>query len=363
MRWLIVLALVVPAFATNYTVKAGGGGNFTTISACMTQMSSNGTGVSDTCTVFAGTYTENVTVPAGSVGNYKIVNVNGSDIVTVNGEFTINSHTKVIGNCPFNTSIGNCGFSIQNTSSPGTLCVNGTTNMTDYFVSHVSMYACGGIVTGANGSNSNNGYFGYITFAYSCSTSGAPNVCTAGQIRGDNILLEFIATSHVSDGFYFAGAHITYRDSLFGPTVDTDCGSNSGNCHIDFMQADANQVGGARPVQYLLLERNTIQNMTVTGTGDAHAIGLFQAESCGGLCFNGIVRYTVANNVAHGGIIDDNSGNNPPPAAWDNVSAYNNTFYDVDHADASTNGSGTDGYTHGSSGAMSVNNIDRKSVV
>ena len=37
----------------------------------------------DTCTVYAGTYHENVTVPAGTAGNYKTITVNGSDVVNV----------------------------------------------------------------------------------------------------------------------------------------------------------------------------------------------------------------------------------------------------------------------------------------
>ena len=49
---LVLLNLVLlcsRAEATAFTVKAGGGGNFTTISAC-----ANAAGAGDTCTVFAG---------------------------------------------------------------------------------------------------------------------------------------------------------------------------------------------------------------------------------------------------------------------------------------------------------------------
>src|SRR5882724_9067866 len=82
----------IPLLATNYTVKSGGGGNYSTIQQCATAMASG-----DTCTVFAGTYNANVTVPAGTAGNYKTITVNGSDVVSVTGSFTLNSYTKVSG--------------------------------------------------------------------------------------------------------------------------------------------------------------------------------------------------------------------------------------------------------------------------
>src|SRR5215472_2511668 len=107
-----VLSLAISCFATNYTVKSGGGGSFTTMAACASQMSTNGTGVSDTCTVFAGTYNETVTIPSGSTGIYKIFNVNGSDVVSVQG-FIMGSHTQVIGNCPTKQGTvitATCGF-------------------------------------------------------------------------------------------------------------------------------------------------------------------------------------------------------------------------------------------------------------
>src|ERR1700723_1427282 len=88
-----VLLLAVSANAADLTVKSGGGGNYTTIQSCAAAMSAG-----DTCTVYAGTYNENVTVPAGTAGNYKTITVNGSDVVSVLG-FTLNSHTKLIGNC------------------------------------------------------------------------------------------------------------------------------------------------------------------------------------------------------------------------------------------------------------------------
>ena len=88
-----ILVINLSALAANYTVKPSGG-NYSTIQACASAMSAG-----DTCTVYAGTYHENVTVSAGTAGNYKTITVNGSDVVNISGGFTLNSHTKLIGNC------------------------------------------------------------------------------------------------------------------------------------------------------------------------------------------------------------------------------------------------------------------------
>src|SRR5437762_3354460 len=97
-RYLTV-ALVLFSFAgtalaqctgsPNCTVKAAGGGGYTTIQACATAMA-NG----DTCTVFVGTYNEHVTVTSGGVAAYKTLTVNGTDVVNVL-DFTISSHVKI----------------------------------------------------------------------------------------------------------------------------------------------------------------------------------------------------------------------------------------------------------------------------
>ena len=73
-----ILLLSSMAFAVNKTVKAGGGGDYTTIQACATAISAG-----DSCTVYAGTYAESPSIPAGTAGNYKTITVNGSDVVSV----------------------------------------------------------------------------------------------------------------------------------------------------------------------------------------------------------------------------------------------------------------------------------------
>src|SRR5690348_1974521 len=95
-----VLVLAVSASAADYSVKADGSGNYSTIQACANAMA-NG----DTCTVFAGTYSEHPSVPAGTSGSPKTITVNGNDVVHVLG-FTLGNYVNVIGNCPVPSSIG-----------------------------------------------------------------------------------------------------------------------------------------------------------------------------------------------------------------------------------------------------------------
>src|SRR6267142_2409168 len=107
---LAFLVFAQSSRATVFTVKAAGGGNFTTIQACVNGMASG-----DTCLVFVGTYNEVVTLSAGGVSSYKIIQANATDVVNVFG-FVMASHTKVLGNCtgaPGLSRIGTCGFNVK----------------------------------------------------------------------------------------------------------------------------------------------------------------------------------------------------------------------------------------------------------
>src|ERR1035441_9908950 len=84
LRAFVYFTLLFFAFrveASTYTVKAGGGGSYTTISACAAVAKAG-----DTCTVYAGTYSETVTpANSGSAGSPITYAVNPGDCVTVNG--------------------------------------------------------------------------------------------------------------------------------------------------------------------------------------------------------------------------------------------------------------------------------------
>ncbi len=354
--WFLLVPL--SAFATNYTVKAGGGGNYTTISACTSAMA-NG----DTCTVYAGTYTENVTISAGALGSIRTVNVNGTDVVTIVGSVTEGSYDSLIGNCTTVPSTPGTCLTVENPSSPNTAqCLTITTPATAPVVENTNFYECGsGYMVGQSSSTGTVSYlvFKGNTLSYSCSTAAVPNVCTAMEVNGDHNLIQGNSFSHVSDGPYYYGAHNYFIGNDFGPTADSDCGSNSSNCHIDLLQSDANVTGGAAASQYLVIESNKVHDMAVTGSfagSGAHAGPLLQAESCSSLCFNAIIRFDTAYHIAGGGTTDDNSGVTPPPQAWINVKAYNNDWIDMLNTNTGV-GADVNGHSHGSSGGSNVNEI------
>jgi hypothetical protein len=320
-----ILLMAVSAHATTYTVKAGGGGNYTTIQACAATMSAG-----DTCMVYAGTYSENVSVPAGTLGSVKTLTVNGSDVVYILGTVTLNSYTSIVGNCTANSdsTYGTCGFSVGEPSSPSSgHCVALASNASTVRITNNSFYACGPyMVSEPTSSSTDNVYIGGNTFAYSCSTSSSPNVCNMMQINGTHQLIENNDFSHVGDGPYLNGEWIVLRHNTMHDIETTDCGSNSGNCHIDFMQADQSGGTTGEGVQHILLENNTITNMlanggSVSGAG-VHATGLFQNSASASNFQYGIVRFQNVSHVDGGGLFNDTNN-------WAYLKTYNDNYIDI----------------------------------
>jgi hypothetical protein len=289
--------------ATTYTVKAGGGGSFATIQACVNAMASG-----DTCVVYAGTYNERVAVSAGSTGGYKTITANSGDTVKVLG-FSINSHTKVI------------GFHISNLSSPsGGSCVSVAGNSTDWFITNNVMTSCGSgggmISEPLSVSGTAYGYIQGNTLSWGCSTPSAPNVCEGMLINGDHHLIERNDISHVSDGITNYGSFNVYRGNTMHDTGAADCGSNSSNCHIDFIESEPNTSGGiTRPAAYLLYEGNYQTN----NSGSNAHVFLTQGDACGGACHNVIIRYNHAYVLGTYWLLDQ-LGN------FSHVKDYNNTI-------------------------------------
>jgi len=324
-----ILALTVTSWActtgASGNCEVGSGKTYSTISSCLSAMSAG-----QTCMVFAGTYNESPRISAGTAGNYNTLTVNPGDTATILG-VTLNSHTKVN------------GFHIQNTSSPGTACISVVGNSTDIYETNNIMYACGGIREPA-GTNNTHIFIQGNTLSYPCSTSTSPNVCTAMVINGDYHLIEKNDLSHFSDGPYLNGRWIVMRkNNEHDINGNTDCGSNSSNCHIDFMQADTSG-GSGGPVEFILIENNTVNNWV----GETHAIGLFQGESCGSNCFDAIVRFHKVSHVGGGGLFNDTS-------IWNNVKTYNNTYADINNT-LNGNGELTNTFTC-CSGGSDINDI------
>lgn len=350
---LVFFSLCIPAWATNYTVKAGGGGDFTTMAACATQMSTNGTGVSDTCTVFAGTYNENVSIPAGSAGNYKIFNVNGSDVVSVLS-FTAASHTQIIGNCPEKqgtVTTATCGFFISNPSSPGNAaCVSMGAN-TDIYVRHNVMYACAaGLGSGSNTggpsiSSSTGASFLYVqgnTISYPAATVGSPSFTGIGMlVKGDHTLFENNDLSHYTLGVkYEANSNCIFRNNSFHDQLETE---GSSNAHTDiFFSEPGIATNTANEVMEGNLERNAV--------GPNAKGPLEQNESCGTGCTGIIFRFNIVSRTGSGAITNDKS--------WPHVVVYNNTFVDEGReAPFNTPGGGGDNMQSTGAGQAVLNSL------
>lgn len=246
---LPVLLLSLSAEATNYTVIQTGGGNFTTIQACATAMSAG-----DTCTVYAGTYNENVTVTAGTAGNFKTIQVNGNDLVYVLS-FFVDSYNKIIGGTtPTPTSTG---LHIQNPTSPNSFpCVQINVSATQVYIQNTNLYACGvlGVINVINTAP----YASYVyiqnnTFAYGCSTSSAPNVCPAVLAFGDHWLVEGNDVSHILLGVNRLGSYGVIRNNTFHDNYGRDPNG------IGFPEYDC--------IPSLVGTTGTISGTTVTWTG------------------------------------------------------------------------------------------------
>jgi hypothetical protein len=291
--------------AASYTVKAGGGGNFSTIQACATAMAAG-----DTCVVYAGTYNENVTVSAGAAGSYKTVTVNSGDTANVYS-FTLNSHTKIV------------GFQITNPSSPASAyCVAIAANATDWYITNNVMTACGSgggegamIAEALNAAGTSFGYIQGNTLSYGCSTPSAPNVCEGMLINGDHHLIENNDISHVADGVTQYGEFNVYRNNTMHDTLPTDCGGHSGNCHVDFIESEPNTGGGVtRPAFSVLYEGNYLFN----NVGSNAHMFLTQADVCTG-CSNVIIRFNHAYQLGTYWLLDQLGD-------FSHVKNYNNTI-------------------------------------
>jgi hypothetical protein len=349
--FVIILLLGLHAEAVNYTVKQAGGGNYTTIQACATAMAAG-----DTCTVYAGTYNENVTLTNGAIGAYKTLQANPGDAVYVLS-FTVNSHNKIV------------GFHIQNPASPNSArCVAIGNTATDVWIQNNAMTACQTVRASTSTGTPSYVYFQNNTISYLCSTSSSPNVCAGVIATGDHWLIEGNDFSHLSDVDTLGASYIIFRNNYLHDFVESDCitssaGGNGSNCHIDLSQTEP----GGIDVKYIVVEGNHGGNNQggydpLAGT---HANGhgfLMQADACPAPtvsdpypCAYYIVRYNAFVHVAGSAIQDDNATRNTNSMGFSNVKVYNNTWIDFNYY--SPLYGVIDGYSHYSVNASDINNI------
>jgi hypothetical protein len=375
---LSVLLLSLYAEATNYTVNAGGDGDYTTIQACANAMSAG-----DTCTVYAGTYNETPILSAGTAGNYKTFNVNGSDVVYVLG-FTAASYTKIV------------GFHIQSPSSPGTGCISIPNGSTQLYITNNVMTECGASGTAMISSNyPNSSSYVFVqgnSLSYACAQSGV-QVSTTGTFSANTNSMTVASVGGAQGGgsnggwvVYGSGLNVSngirissisgtgpYTLTLTAVTGGNATNANETNTPITLTPPVCNSISIYG--NHWLVENNDFSHYTLSvifissntivrnntfhdqyqyeGAGNSHTDTFFaepgvsvpikdnvyegniqrnafgpdakgqlsQGETCGGTCSVLIERFNVASRIGGGDITNDTT--------WDAVKSYNNDWVDT----------------------------------
>ncbi len=239
---LSLLALFLAAFraeATTYNVKAAGGGNYSTISACAAAAVAG-----DTCVIFAGTYNETVTpAKSGSLGSPITFSTNAGDSVTVgNWDLGTTSYVTVMG------------------SSSAPMTVTGSVNWTaiTHDVLQYITLTNGGCV-GGNGWYTSGQPTSYNQFLnLTINNCGGSPAGPAIELEGHYNLFDHISCAYAQACITLSGQFNVIRNSTFGPTSAAVLGGqhsqpveNSVACGGGAGQSDIS--GG---MQHLLYENN-----------------------------------------------------------------------------------------------------------
>jgi hypothetical protein len=286
---LICLNLVILGFraeASTYTVKAGGGGNYTTISACAAAAVAG-----DSCIVYAGSYGGWTQSTSGSAGKPITFTVNSGDAVTITSGVTISSRSYI--------TISHFAFSRVGVVGNGTTAHNVIDHNT--FTNATAFDIPDGL-----GSNGSDNVFSNNSISYT-STADIPSI----YLYGDRNRIEFnTITGGDGDCMDLGGMNVVVR----GNTCTNKDGS-SGE-HIDFVQVIG---GGTTPtLSFSLVEENTEQNCTNDG-GNCHFIII--RTGAGPVADTVIVRSNYAQDLDGSGASFGGDGDSVPHPWF-----YNNTM-------------------------------------
>lgn len=353
-RICCILVLAVSASATNYTVKSGGGGSYTTIQAC-----ANVAVAGDTCTVFAGSYAGWTQTNSGSAGAPITFTVNPGDTVYITGTVTVTNTSYVTigapdsgGGCAnggrttgagganpsFN--VGGC-FVFQNAGIQGPQCASG--NHTNYF--HFTYNTSEGASSGSspasvinfmqgkvNGTScgtggyvdttSSNNYIAHNDVNWNLNPPSAPFCNYQFLIYGNNNLLEYndvqgTGAQHFRVGGNYNVVRFNYAHDDNGD-ISLGCGQSPE--HIDFLF----QEGGDEPsLSYSLMEKNVWENCSNDSGNCKLSFARADANDAYSTSSTVVVRYNYGENLDgnFGGAGDNSDGSNTTP----NWHSYNNT--------------------------------------
>ena len=238
-----VLLLLLPALrlqANTYTVKAAGGGNFTTVGQCAATAVAG-----DRCVIFAGTYNETVTpANSGSSGNPITFSTNPGDAVAVTA-----------------WNLGSLSYiTIQGAAAAPMIVTSGVGwgNITHSIFQYISEN--GGGCFGGNGWYTTNQPTSYNQFLNLTLVScGGVPAGPAIELEGDHNLFDGIVCSYAQACITLSGQFNVIRNSTFGPTSAAVLGGQ----HSQPVENSVACGGGAGTtdiaggMQHLLYENNT----------------------------------------------------------------------------------------------------------
>jgi hypothetical protein len=334
---LIVLMLLAfsPVLATSKTVKAGGGGDYTTIQACATAAVAG-----DTCTVFAGTYAENpLPAHSGTAGNPITFQVNPGDCVQMQGFRLASLSYITLGNIAGSncTISGNVFPGFEITVTPVTFASADHITIQGNYVHDVGNICLHGPGTISQGTST---YFYILNNILT--TCGGGTVEGGIGMEGNHWLVDGNTFSHVADGMYAYGSFLVIRNNHFGPVTQAEQGSN----HPDAIESTCAGVGTDYPLIHMIYEGNTNQQWRDT---DGHGLLLRDINGCGQT--QNIVRFNQMIVLGSNFISNDGSGT----TAGTKTLIYNNTVSNT-QTDSSPEFSDLT-FTQGGTGANVINNL------
>ena len=328
------LFLAAPhARANTYTIKAQGGGDYSTIQDCADKATAG-----DTCEVYAGVYNETVSPKSGAAGKPVTFAVNPGDCVTVKG-FSLGGADYVTIGTPNSPPCAKDGFRFSGFEITGGQITWRKIN--NVVIQNNYVHNTSGVCMKGPGSNF---FFGASTYVYVlnnvfavCGSIGA-DLAGGMQIEGNHWLIDGNTISHVEDGIYLYGAYMVVRNNTFGPLLASDYTTQ----HPDAVESTCTH-NRDYPLQHLLYEGNTVINW---GAANAHALLLRDPQSCGQN--SNVIRFSQFLNLGSNWIANDS--NSTGELIYNNsVQNTQAAAKDKDYSDLV--------FTHGDTGANVINNV------
>jgi MYXO-CTERM domain-containing protein len=286
------------AQAADHTVKAGGGGDFTTIQAC-----ADAAAPGDSCTVFAGSYAETVAPSSsGAQGTPIIFQANSGDSVTVQG-FSLGNHSYLVIGGP----AANQGFEI--TGGNITMSTPDHVVIQNNHIHDTSGRCIQGNSSSANGASS------YVTVLDNVLDYCGQGASQGMLVEGNHWLIDGNTISRVEDGIALYGDHHVLRNNHIGPVHVADVGST---VHPDAVESSC---AGDFPLVHMVFENNVVQEWGPDDS-NAHTFLLRDTQSCGQT--DQIIRFNA--NIDNGSYFAVIQTNSP------NVRIYNNSISRTEQA-------------------------------